>query len=544
LSVWGDTGPPEFDNLRDLIVERAKEYGSNLFLNFEGRKMSYEEIDEKSNSLANGLMEAGIGKGDHVAIWMSNRPEYIELLFALAKIGATAVTVSSQLRAEDGKYIINDSDAVAIIVGEECLQIYQKIKDELGKIRRAYYLIDNEYLSKDETENLSTDGMEELRELYSEDVSLPKDVSIEKSTPFSIIYTSGTTGLPKGVLLPHYAYINTGHWHANYVLEADDADVFFTCLPLNHCNAQIFTTTTALTAGGSIAMVKKFSASRFFDQIREYNATIFNFIGMMLVAIYKQPERDDDADNPAELGFGIPIPVDIAKEFERRFDVILLEGYGATETGCGFVFCTRRERKLGAAGKVLPYAEIMIVDENDEPLPAGKIGEIIMRPKITNVWMKEYYKKPEKTVKAWRNLWLHLDDMGYIDEEGWLYFAGRKGDWIRRRGINISAIEIENVLDSHPKVFKSAVIGVPSELTEMEVKAFVVPKPGVEISPEEIIEYLLDRIASYKIPRYIEIVDEFPTTPTGKIQKHLLSRDTERCWDREIWEKEKGMRLR
>ena len=543
MGVWDPIGPPEFDNLRDLIVNRAKEYGSNVFLNFEDRKITYDKIHENSNRLANGLLEIGIKKGDHVAIWMGNRPEYIELLFATAKIGATAVTVSSQLKAEDGRYVIDDSDAVAIIVGEECISTYQRIKDRLPKIKEAFYLIDNNYLPKDETEKLDTRGLKPFAELYSEDYSLP-DVKIHKSDPFSIIYTSGTTGLPKGVLLPHFAYINTGHWHANYVLEASDEDVFFTCLPLNHCNAQIFTTTTALTAGASIAMVKRFSASRFFDQIRHYNATIFNFIGMMLVAIYKQPERPDDADNPAEVGFGIPIPVEIAKDFERRFDVILLEGYGATETGCGFVFCTRKERKLGAAGKVLPYAEVMIVDENGEPLPPGKIGEIIMRPKITNVWMKEYYKKPEKTVEAWRDLWLHLDDMGYMDEDGWLYFAGRKGDWIRRRGINISALEIENVLDKHPKVFKSAVIGVPSELTEMEVKAVIVPKPGVEITPEEIIEYLMDKIAPYKIPRYIEFVNELPTTPTGKVQKHLLSRDTKACWDREIWEKKKGIKLK
>jgi len=536
MSIWDPIGPPKVETLRDLIVDRAKEYGSKVFLNFEGKEVTYDKIDEKSNRLANGLLKRGIKKGDHIAVWMNNRPEYLELFFAAAKIGATLVTVNSQLKAEDGKYVIDDSDATLIIVGEECISTYQRIKDNLPKIKEAFYLIDNNYLTPEETEKLDKSGLKPFSELYSDDYSLPS-IDVHKSTPLGLIYTSGTTGLPKGVLLPQFAYINTGHWYAKYVLEATDKDIFFTCLPLYHCNAQIFTTATALTVGASIAMVKKFSASRFFDEIRRYGATIFNFLGMMLVAIYKQPERPDDPDHPARVGFGIPIPVEIAEKFEKRFNVILLEGYGATETGCGFVFCRRKERKLGAAGKVLPYAEIMIVDENDEPLPPGKIGEIVMRPKIPNVWMIEYYKKPDKTVKAWRNLWLHLDDLGYIDENGWLYFCGRKGDWIRRRGENISAIEIENVIDKHPKVFKSAVIGVPSELTEMEIKAVIVPKPDVELTPEEIVEYLADKIAPFKIPRYIEFVKELPTTPTGKIQKYLLSKDTKNCWDRELWEK-------
>jgi crotonobetaine/carnitine-CoA ligase len=462
---------------------------------------------------------------------MRNRIQYVELLFAAAQIGAVVVTINSEFKGRGLSYLLESSEPRVIIVGEETFGAYLDVRSELHKPEFEYYIIDGQYFDG-QLSNIP-EGMISFERLYEGSADEPPDPGLTRATPYCVIFTSGTTGLPKGVLLPNYAYVNTAWWHANYVLEATQQDVFFSCLPFYHCNAQIFTLMTAIMAGGTVAMVKRFSASQFWEQIRRYRATVFNFLGMMLVALYKQPERADDADNPVTRAFGIPIPVDIAASFEQRFGLVLLEAYGATETGCGFVFNTVRERKLGSAGKVLPYAELRIVNDEDEPLPPGSLGEIIMRPKEPWVWMLEYYRRPEATVEGWRNGWLHLGDLGVLDEEGWLYFRGRRGDWIRRRGENISALLIEEALDQHPAVLKSAVIGVPSELTEHEIKAVIQLKPGYMVDPQELIEWLKPRVASFMLPKYIEFIDELPYTPTGKLEKYKLSRDISKSWVRQ-----------
>jgi crotonobetaine/carnitine-CoA ligase len=492
--------------VRQLLVARERDYGDRVFLRFEDRDLTYAELHRRSNRIANALRSRGLRPGDRIAIWMRNRPEYLELLFAAAKAGFVAVTVNPALRAVDGQYLLEDSAARAVVVGPEVADSYAAVRDRLADVAIELFVDDGSL------EALQSEGGDEL----------PEDPGIEPSTPFGIIYTSGTTGLPKGVVLPHGAYVNTGRWYGEHVVKAGPDDVFFTCLPFHHCNAQIFTISVALVRRSSVAMVEKFSASRHWDQVRHYGATIFNFIGMMLVALSKQPPRPDDADNPATRAFGIPVPEELGAEFERRFGVALLEGYGATETGCGFLFNTMDERRLGWAGRVMPYAEVRVVDEQAQELPPGAVGRIAMRPKLPDIWMREYHNKPEATERAWSTGWLELDDYGLLDQDGWLSFRGRGLDWLRRRGENISAIEIEDTCDQHPDVEKAAVVGVPSELTESDVKLFVVWREGVSGDPAALRAWLGERLADYKLPRYIEAVEEMPTTATGKLAKFRL----------------------
>lgn len=521
----------DITTLRKLLVDRETTYRDATFLRFEDRAYTYAELASTSNRIANALLERGLRPGDRLAIWMRNRPEYLACLFAAAKAGLVAVTLNPAARAVDGRYLLEDSQAKAIVLGPEVADAFATIRAQLSDPPPEF--VTGARGDTTAHELAAANGLRPYDELLSGSAQLPPDPGIGPGTPASIIYTSGTTGPPKGVVLPHGAYPNTARWYGQHVLGAGPDDVFFTCLPLHHCNAQIFTTATALMHGASVAMVENFSASRFLDQLRHYGATVFNFIGMMLVALYKQPVRADDADNPATRAFGIPVPPDLGREFEQRFGVTLLEGYGATETGCGFVFSTPSERRWGYAGRALPYAEVRVVDEEDNDVPTGEVGRIIMRPKRDHIWMLEYHGKPEATAKATRDGWLRLDDFGVFDEGGWLAFRGRGLDWVRRRGENISAIEIEDTCDRHPSVAKSAVVAVPSPLTEEEVKLYVEWKPDAEPDVEGLIAWLRERLAEYKLPRFVDSIPEIPRTATGKIAKYRLDRSPNGQWDAE-----------
>ncbi|HUY45553.1 MAG TPA: AMP-binding protein [Streptosporangiaceae bacterium] len=516
----------EFATLRELLIAREATYGDAPFLQFESDQLSFVELSVMSNRIANSLLDLGLRPGSRVVIWMRNRPEYVALLFATAKAGLVAVTLNPVVRAVDGRYLLEDSRAEAVVFGPELADCLAAVTGQTGA-RPHLFLLGS---APADVETRRRHGWRSFEELLRGSAQTPPGAAVTPSSPAAVIYTSGTTGPPKGVVLPQHAYVNTARWYGQYAVAAGPEDVFFTCLPLHHCNAQIFTLASALMRGSSVAMVETFSASRYFDQIRRYGATVFNFIGMMLVAISKQPQRPDDADNPARVGFGIPVPPDLGDAFERRFGVMLLEAYGATETACGFVFNTVEERRLGRAGKVMPYAEAAILDDHGNPVPAGTVGRIAMRPLRPDIWMLDYQGKPEQTAKAWQSGWLQLGDHGVMDDAGWLAFRGRGLDWIRRRGENISAIELEDTCDQHPGVAKCAVIGVTSELTEEEVKLFVEWKPGADRDIDGLVAWLAERLADYKLPAYVQTVPELPRTATGKMAKFRLDRNPGAEW--------------
>jgi crotonobetaine/carnitine-CoA ligase len=350
----------------------------------------------------------------------------------------------------------------------------------------------------------------------------------------SIMYTSGTTGLPKGAMISHFNYPNTGKIWEEIVVRANPDDVFFTTLPLFHANAQMFTTMGSVSSGRPMVLREKFSASRFFDEIRQYGATVFNYIGAMLTILMKQPPRPDDADNPARITFGGAAPKEIWREFEKRFGVTIMEGFGLTESG-GVCLANPYDRiKVGSIGKPLPFCDVKVVDDYDVELPAGISGEIVVRTKVPDAIFLEYYKDSQRTQESMRGGWFHSGDRGYVDEEGYFYFLDRMKDCIRRRGENISSFEIEKAINAHPKVLESAAIGVPSELGEEDVKVFVVPREGSALGPDEIVEWCADRVAYFMVPRYIEFLEAFPKTATERTQKYeLRKRPPGVCWDRD-----------
>ena len=283
--------------------------------------------------------------------------------------------------------------------------------------------------------------------------------------------------------------------------------------------------------------MERFSATKFWDQIKHYGATVFNFIGAMLTILSKQPESAGDRDHRVRAAYGSPaLEKDFQEYMERRFGITFVSGYGLTECGLCIIQPLDGIRKNGSMGlpKQIPgfgfMNEIKIVDEDEREVPRRTVGEIIIKnPAVT----MGYYKDPELTRKVIRDGWLHTGDRAWMDEDGYFFFADRKKDVIRRRGENVSSLEVENVINAHPKVLESAVIGVASELQDDEVKAFVILRPNETLDPLDLIQWCKERLAYFKIPRFIEIRTEFPRTPTLRVQKYKLREEnkSEKCFD-------------
>jgi len=349
--------------------------------------------------------------------------------------------------------------------------------------------------------------------------------------PFEIMYTSGTTGRSKGVVRwPEYVLLRA--LRSIRMFGYTSEDVFYTPLPLYHGNAQNLSTLPALLVNAKLALGKRFSASKFWQEIKKYQATTFNFIGAMISILYKQEESENDSDNPVRFARGAGAPPEIVRDFERRFNLTLIESYGATEGGS---IMNKPGGKIGALGTAPYYNEAKVVDDHDQKLPPYRIGELIIRPKDPNEKWVEYYKEPEATAEKMKGGWLRTGDLVYRDEEGWFFFKGRKKDAIRRRGENISAQEVETVIGSHPAVLECAAFGVPSELSEEEVMVCVVLRPGFTLTPLELIRYCEKQMARFMIPRYLEFMPSLPKTPTLRIEKYKLKERgiTPSTWDRE-----------
>ncbi|MFH1242808.1 MAG: AMP-binding protein [Pseudomonadota bacterium] len=520
-----------------LIQEKGRAHKDRVFLYFGDEKITYEQLDHTSNQFAHGFRELGIQKQDKIAIMMQNHPDYLYTWLGSAKLGAVEVPINTAYRGDLLKHIINNSDSKLLIIDSALLERLLVIKDELPGLKQ---IICRGAVDRDLSNSLPIpiSSMEDFFDCSFE----PLEVAVRPSDPVGIIYTSGTTGLSKGVVCPHNYFLHTAHMVTG-LRDANSQDILYTFLPLFHVNAQLLTILTALVADARVVLSDHFSASTFWDEIRRFGATQFNYLGAVMTILSKQEPRGNDADNPVRIAFGAACPPDVMEKLERRFGFICLEGFGMSETGI-VVHQAMDDRIIGSCGKVLDdFYEVTLVDDDDIEVAVGEVGEIVVRPKKPYIMMTEYYKMPDKTLESFRNLWFHTGDYAKKDKNGYFYFVDRKKDAIRRRGENISSFEVEKVINSHPRVLESAVFAVPSELGEDEVKANIVLKTGETMPPaEDLIGYCNERMAYFAVPRYLEFVSELPKTPTNRIEKYRLREAgiTENTWDRE----KAGVRIR
>lgn len=497
---------------------------------FGERRVTYGEFQRDVQRVAHGLLRLGIKKGDKIALLLPNCPEFLLAVFAAAEIGAVFVPVNTSFTAEEAQYVIDHSESILLLTAQRFLPLVERIRGgcprvtrvlSIGKEREAEVLEWNEFL-------------------HGADDAVP-NISVRADDIVSITYTSGTTDRPKGVMLTQFAYAFAPRQRAQ-ALGWNERDRAFVMMPLFHVNALCHMALGMFWMGGSILLSEKFSASRFWDEVREHGVTTSSLMRTIPQILLNLPEKPDDAQNPLRLAVALLSP-DQHLRFEERFDAMLVPSYSLTEDILSLIGpLDKSKRKLGSCGVVIApdVHRLRILDDNGNDCPPGQAGEIV---KHSPTVMKGYYKNPAATAAVLKDGWLHTGDLGYMDEEGFVYFVDRKKDMVKRGDENISSEEVEQVLNSHPQIAESAVVGVPDPIRQEEVKAFIVLKPSAtpeSLPPEAIWTYCQEHLAPFKIPRYLEYRGELPKTPSSKIQKHILrsaSDDSARLFDRQEREK-------
>jgi carnitine-CoA ligase len=511
-----------------VLKKKTKQYGNREFFRYKDQVFGYEDFDKESDKVAAGLQSLGIAKGDKVAIVMKNRPEYLFLWFGLSKLGAIEVPINTAHRGDLLTYMIDKADCSLAVVESTYLDRVAPVLKNLPKLEMVLVLSDETgeallHLDKptmDYRKAINNNGKFDEAEVLWND-------------PFIIMFTSGTTGPSKGSLMPHNYALHMAEILCK-ALEYKEEDRLYNALPLFHGNAQLLSTMPALMSGAKMVLAERFSASRFWDDIRNYDCTAFNYIGGILPILLKADPTPDDAGTPLIKMMGAGAPMNLFDTVEDRFGVTLIEGYGMSEIGLPLMN-TLKERKPGTCGKPWPDYDVRLVDDNGKALPPNTPGEILVRPIPPYSMLLEYYNMPEKTVEAWRDLWFQTGDYLTYDEDGYFHFVDRKKDALRRRGENISSYEVEKVINLHPLVLESAAVAVKSEIGEDEVMVCLTLKPDKELAPEKLIAFCEEHMAYFMIPRYLRFMKVMPKTPTQRIQKYLLRQEglTNDTWDRE-----------
>jgi crotonobetaine/carnitine-CoA ligase len=509
------------------IRERAAAGGDKVAMEVCGAPRTYAEIDEISDRVGAGLAELGLAPGDHVALMMANSIENVETWFGLAKAGVIEVPIHTASRGVALEYIVDHARARAMVVDEDFVPHLEAVAANLPRLEHV--IVNGSAKSVGELPGRV--AVHELAGVRADGAPPALDQSPRDTCV--VLHSSGTTGPPKGVVLSHESVLHLTR-HLVWLMDYTADDRLFTTFPLFHNNAKYTSVTAAMECGGSLVVERKFSASGFWDMTRDRGVTAFNYMGALLMMMFKQPERDDDADNPVRIAFGAPCPVEIWEAFEERFGVRLVEVYGMTEAP----MATENrldDRRIGSAGKSSMTYDVIIGDELDRPCPPDVPGEILVRSKHPWALFTEYHHNPEATVEAWRNLWFHTGDRGRMDADGFLFFIDRMKDCIRRRGENISSWEIESCINTHPDVVESAAYGVSSELSESDVMVAVVTRPGTELGPAAVLDFCQGKMAHFAVPRYVRFMDSLPKNHAERVQKFELRGDgiTADTWDRE-----------
>ena len=514
--------------LEDVVARNS----GKTFIEIGGQSKSYQEFYDGVRKAAAMFADLGVRREDRVCLFLPNCIEYVYSWFGLSLIGAISVPVNTAYKRDEMAYILNNAEAKGLVTDPSLIDVAGAAAElapsvNVRLLRGLTGTLPDGWVDYSKAHH----AVEPLGDLP--DVS-PDDVSM-------LVYTSGTTGNPKGVMCTHLMYVAAGQGFAHWT-EATSEDRFFTCLPYYHANIQYYSTMGALASGGTLVVVDRFSASRFWGQVREAHATVVNFIGMMMPVLAKNEPASDDKDNTVRLFYGSPsFPPEFLADFQERFDTDIIVGFGMTETCFGTIERIGESRRAGASGGPRQHPDewfenqVRIADQvTGEHLGADTVGEITIRnPAI----MPGYWRNDEQNAETLKDGWLYTGDLGWVDSDGFLYFVDRKKDIIRRRGENISSQEVENVVKRHPNVLDCAVLAVPSELGEDEVKAYVTPREGATPDPRELVYWCADNLAYFKVPRYWEVRDELPRTPSLRVRKDVLRQEKEDliegCFDME-----------
>lgn len=512
--------PPNERTLPRMLERQAVHYGDRGLISCGGNSWSFRDARDIAAGRGASLRAAGVSAGDRVAILCSNRLEMLEIILGCSWIGAIAVPINTAAMGPQIGYYLSNSGACLFAIEAQFAERLAHITEGMASLRAIWVIGGDTPPSSMSVEAMPTRG------------DAIAAAPINPGDTLAIIYTSGTTGPSKGVMCPHAQYY---WWGINSLrlLGVNADDVLCTTLPLFHINA-LNTFAQALLSGARMVLEPRFSASGFWPAMIRNEATVIYLLGAMVPILLAGEARADERAHGVRTGLGPGVPADLGAAFTARTGVQLLEGYGSTETN--FVIGASPEtQKPGTMGRIADGFQARVVDHQDNELPPGEAGELVLRADEPFAFASGYFGMPEKTIEAWRNLWFHTGDRVIRDANGYFRFVDRLKDAIRRRGENISSYEVEQVLLTHPDIDMVAVFPVRSELAEDEVMAAIVTRSEASIAPVDLMQFCATRLPYFAVPRFVDFVADLPRTENGKVRKYELRERgvTASTWDRD-----------
>ena len=513
-----DLSDPRDRTLHGVLRRQAEAIPDATYLWVDDEQVSFAEVLARANAWAAALRELGVGRGDSVAFLLKSGPEFVYATFGCLQLGAIWIPVNVDYRGAWLRATLEDAAARVLVVDAERVPRVAELGPGLP-FEHAIALggADRGALP------WPTISATEIAERAGK-VAAPGDPGTGPGDIACVLWTSGTTGRSKGVMQSHNVWIRAALSGAQNS-GIREGDILYGCLPMYNSAAWVAHIYRALVSGIPVGLDPAFSVQTFWDRVRHYRATQIFTLGTMHIYLWQAPERADDARNPVRHAGCVPMPDQLIDPFKKRFAIDSLDqGYGQSEVLGMLHRYDTLPRKPGSLGQPLPGLEVTLLDDGDRPIAAGEVGEFCCRPTEPNTLFSGYWKNPEATVAAWRNLWYHTGDLGRRDEDGDWFFVDRKKDYIRHKGRNMSSFEVERAFTAHPAVSEAAAIGIPDPNlpSEAELMVFVKLKDGARAEPAELARFVNDNAPYFFVPRYLEIADELPHTPTGRVQKFAL----------------------
>ena len=510
-----------------LLGSRAGYCPDNVALEFRGTTFTYKRLDTEVSAVAAGLLGLGLQPGDAASIFMSNRPEYLFAWFGINRAGMVTVFVNTAYKGAFLGYGIEHSESKVIFTEAKLLPELLALAPLPSGLR---FIVCLDELPQELPGGLGARLMllEGLVSAAASDTQFPPALPERSGT---ISFTSGTTGKSKGAVTPNMLNVVFGK-EASQAFALTTRDRLYTCMPLFHGMAQMTSVIASIYVGATLIVSPAFSVRRFWDEIRESRATEFNLVGSMLYMLLAQPPGPRDREHSVTRVFSAPAPADVLYRFEARFGLQLIEGYGQTEIK-NVLYNPINGRKVGSMGKPTPSTILEVHDDIGAKVAPGVTGEIVYRPRLPNIMLKEYYRDSEATLANMKGLWWHTGDLGYMDDDGFFYFVGRKKDSMRRRGENVSSHELESVAAQFPGIGEVAAVATRSDVGEDEIMLIVEHTSPADFDFKSMFRHCVASMPRYMVPRYYRVVAALPRTANGKVRKVELREAgiTSETWD-------------
>jgi carnitine-CoA ligase len=516
--------------LADLVERRAELSGTRTAITIAGESATFTDLAQHSIAYANGLHDLGVRRGDPVSMLMDNSVPLVLSWFGSSRLGSVDIPINTAYSPDFLRRTLANAGAKVLLADEQYLEsvlatgrdagietvVFRGSEDGRARLAKAgFRAVPWEALSTSSSDALAFTPTHDYRDAAS------------------VIYTSGTTGPSKGVLFSHNYVLSSSYSQVTLYGGRED-DVYYGSMPLFHLASRGAGVIGALMSGHESVIDEKYSTSRTWDRVEATGATIVHMLGSMMVMLWNLPPSERDSQLPMRIFYTAPIPGAIHHPFEERFRCKVVTMFAQSEACRITKGSLNDEFPLDSAGRVDDEnIQLRIVDDADVEVEANTIGEIAIRPRRPHIMFEGYWRNPEATVEATKNLWYHTGDLGRVDDEGYLFYEGRKKDALRRRGENVSAVELENAMREHPAVLDVAAVGIPSEVLEDDIFVVVEVLPGAELEYADLHEYCVRVLPRFMVPRYLEFVDEIPRNANNKIEKFRV-RDrglTATTWD-------------